>query len=70
MIRKFLGAVVCIAIFVIYTVVGTALFGWKHGGGVVPMTILLSILALVWKLITNESNGKSEDNEKSENDKN
>jgi hypothetical protein len=55
---------------VIYTLVGTALFGWKHGGGVVPMTILLSILALVWKLITNESNGKSEDNEKSENDKN
>ena len=40
----------CTEIF-LYAIIG-ALLGWKHGGGFIPMFILIAVLGLTWRVIT------------------
>jgi hypothetical protein len=42
----------CAVIIIAWSVIGAACFGWKHGGGILPMMLLLVILSGVWKGIT------------------
>ncbi|HRS51446.1 MAG TPA: hypothetical protein P5067_03340 [Candidatus Marinimicrobia bacterium] len=48
----------CIGIVIIYAVIG-ALLGWKHGGGVLPMTILFGAITATWKGIIGLSKRKN-----------
>jgi hypothetical protein len=50
--KYFLAILACFALFVVYTVVGAAVFGWKHGGGTIPMLILLAAMGAIWRGIT------------------
>ena len=43
--------VVCGAEIVVYVIIG-ALLGWKHGGGLLPMLILFSLVGWTWRAIT------------------
>src|SRR3990172_2613812 len=49
--RYLLASLACAAIFFAYALIGAAL-GWKHGGGVFPMMLLLAALGATWKAIT------------------
>lgn len=46
--RTIVAVVVCLLIFMAYVLIGAAL-GWKHGGGMIPMLILLMSLRAAWK---------------------
>lgn len=61
----------CVGIMLIYAIIGVFL-GWKHGGGVLPMTILFVALTATWKWITglSKSKVKNDDIQTSENDNN
>jgi hypothetical protein len=49
---KYVVAVIaCGGLFLLYAVIGATL-GWRHGGGIIPMMILLSIVGAVWTVIT------------------
>lgn len=37
----------CAGVLLVYVLLGAAL-GWKHGGGFVPMILLVVALALIW----------------------
>jgi len=48
-----LAIIACIVFFFLYHFLGTILFGWRHGGGILPMAlILLPCEAAIWKGIT------------------
>jgi len=47
-----LAILACAGLFVIYTVLGVAVFGWKHGGGVIPILILFAAMGATWRAIT------------------
>lgn len=48
---KYVVAVIaCGGLFLLYAVIGASL-GWRHGGGIIPMMILLSIVGAVWAMI-------------------
>lgn len=34
--------------------------GWKHGGGVIPLLILMAIIASIWKTMTSTPQGRSD----------
>ncbi len=50
--RTLLAAAACFAIFIAYACIGAAI-GWKHGGGMIPMLILMAALSATWKGIRN-----------------
>lgn len=52
-----LAIFVCAVMFILYIVSGL-FFGWKHGGGVLPMTILFGALTASWKGIIDLSKDK------------
>jgi hypothetical protein len=51
-----MAAVACLSILMVY-IVTSALMGWKHGGGAIPMMILFATCTGAWKAIT-KSKGK------------
>ena len=56
-----LAILACVAICIIYVVIGAGL-GWKHGGGVIPMLILFAAIGATWRGITkNKANVKSQE---------
>ena len=57
--RYGLAIVACIGIFFVYGLIGAAL-GWRHGGGVIPIMILLAILGATWRGITKGGQAKTE----------
>ena len=67
--KKIFAAVVCFAIFVIYQVLGVVLFKWERGGGFLPMSILFTVLAFVWRTITKEKDEIGNENDKTLSDK-
>ncbi len=49
---KYVVAVIaCGGLFLVYAVIGASL-GWRHGGGFIPMMILISVVGAVWAGIT------------------
>jgi uncharacterized RDD family membrane protein YckC len=56
---KYIVAIlVCAVIFILYGVLGTAIFGWKHGGGAIPMLLLFAAMAATWRGITKDRSPK------------
>ncbi len=49
--RIILALLACFGIFIIHTLIGVAL-GWKHGGGAIPMLIMLACMGFTWRAIT------------------
>lgn len=49
--RYVLAVLACAGIVALYTLV-CMLFGWKHGGGYLPIAMELAFMALVWRKIT------------------
>ena len=47
-----LAILACAGLVVLYAVLGAAVFGWKHGGGVIPMLLLLAAMGATWRAIT------------------
>lgn len=47
-----LAILACAGLFILYAVLGAAVFGWKHGGGAIPMLILLVAMGATWRTIT------------------
>lgn len=49
-IRLMLALLACAGIYIAYVVVGV-LLGWKRGGGLIPIAILVAIMGCAWKSI-------------------
>lgn len=47
----------CFALLVFYALIG-GMLGWKHGGGAIPMLILIAALVGTWRAITKRGDGK------------
>ena len=47
-----LAILACAGLFILYAVLGAAVFGWKHGGGAIPMLILFAAMGATWRAIT------------------
>ncbi len=54
-----IAVIACVAEFFAYAVIG-ALLGWKHGGGFIPMMILLAIVGATWRGITKSKQPEGE----------
>jgi hypothetical protein len=50
--KYLLAILACAGMFILYALLGSVLFGWKHGGGVIPMLLLFAAMAAVWRAIT------------------
>jgi Sec-independent protein secretion pathway component TatC len=60
-IRIILAIILIIFLYGIYITLGNILFGWKHGGGAIPMMLFFGLGVFLWKKITKkepEKNGK------------
>ena len=58
--KYFLALAACFGIYIVYIVIG-GVMDWKHGGGAIPMLILISAWVATWKAITkkgDESEGE------------
>lgn len=53
----FIAVLACAGIVLIYGFIGV-LLGWKHGGGVLPMMLLLGAITATWKGIIGLSKDK------------
>ena len=53
-----LAVLACVAICLIYVVIGTLLLGWENHGGIFPMMILMATLAATWRGITKSKTKK------------
>ena len=52
---KYVVAVIaCGGLFLLYVIIGVGL-GWRRGGGIIPMMILLSVVGAAWAAITRSS---------------
>lgn len=54
--RYLYAIVACIAIFVAYILIG-AVLGWKHGGGAIPIVLLLFLFSWTWRTIVGKPEG-------------
>ncbi|WP_162510775.1 NfeD family protein [Treponema endosymbiont of Eucomonympha sp.] len=53
--RIFLAILLIIFLYFIWIGIGSALFGWRHGGGAIPMMLFLALAAFVWRTITKKT---------------
>lgn len=66
--KYFLAFLACLAIAALYVLLGS-IIGWKHGGGVIPMMILMAVLIGTWRSITTKRKELHEEiNENQEDD--
>lgn len=49
--RYFVAVAVITVEFFLYSILGAAL-GWKHGGGAIPLIILVAVMGATWSAIT------------------
>jgi ABC-type dipeptide/oligopeptide/nickel transport system permease subunit len=61
-VRIVLAIFLIIFLYIIWTGLGSVLFGWRHGGGAIPIMLFIAMAVFVWKKIA----GKK-DEDKSEN---
>jgi len=47
--KYILAILACADLFMLYAILGREVFGWKHGGGVIPVFILLAFVAATWR---------------------
>jgi hypothetical protein len=47
-----LAILACMALYVTYVGIGTEVLGWKYGGGLIPMLVLLAAMTALWRGIT------------------
>lgn len=52
-VRIILALLACFGIFFVYGMIGV-IFGWKHGGGFIPMLIVFSLVGVTWRAITGQ----------------
>lgn len=45
---------ICGGIVVAYLLIGAAVFGWEHGGGIIPMMILFAAVGAIWRKTTKQ----------------
>ena len=48
-----LAILACAGLYVLYAVIAAGVLGWKHGGGAIPILILLAVMGVTWRAITN-----------------
>ncbi len=53
-----LAVLACAGLFILYAVLGAAVFGWERGGGVIPMLILFAVIGATWRAITKKHETK------------
>jgi len=51
-----IAIIVCGIELVAYLLMGILLFGWKKGGGIIPMMVLFGIMGMTWRAITKQKN--------------
>jgi hypothetical protein len=49
--KYILAILACVGLFIAYGILGE-LLGWRHGGGVIPILVLLAALTATWRAIT------------------
>ncbi len=49
--RTFIAVVVCGSMIFAHFVLGSVFFGWKNGGGFIPVLISGTLVLTVWALI-------------------
>jgi len=52
--KYIMATLACAGLFILYTILGAVVFGWKHGGGAIPMLILFAAMGATWRAITKE----------------
>ena len=57
-IRKIIAILACIFVYMIYIFI-SGMAGWKHGGGVIVLCILIAIMRYIWKKINNVEEQKN-----------
>ncbi len=50
--RYVIAIVACLALVIIFNIIGTAAFDWKYGGGAIPQTFLVAIIFYTFRSIT------------------
>jgi CHASE2 domain-containing sensor protein len=54
-IRIVLAVILIIILYILWMGLGSALFGWKHGGGTIPIMLFLALAIFLWKAITKKT---------------
>lgn len=55
--KTLLAVLACAALVILYAVLG-AFLGWKHGGGAIPILILIAAIVGLWKAINRTGGDK------------
>src|SRR5512139_3641872 len=50
--KRALAGLVVGALFLSYLFVGGAVFGWQHGGGFIPLIVVVAALVALWRRMT------------------
>ena len=58
--RYIIAIIACVAETFVYAFIGVFLLEWRHGGGILPMMILIAIWVATWRAITKEKNSTAE----------
>ena len=61
--KYILAILACAGLFMLYAILGREVFGWKHGGGAIPVFILLAFVAATWRAITKKEGYEPEEEE-------
>ncbi|GET29507.1 hypothetical protein SD074_17090 [Prolixibacter sp. SD074] len=62
-----LAFMACFIELVIYSIIGVWL-GWKNGGGIFTLALLLALMTFTWKKIINTGNSRKTNEIKQKND--
>jgi CHASE2 domain-containing sensor protein len=54
-VRIVLAIILIIFLYVLWMGLGSALFGWRHGGGVIPTMLFFALSAFLWRTITKKT---------------
>jgi len=54
-IRIILAVFLILVLYILWMGVGAVLFGWRHGGGAIPMMLFFALATFVWRTITKKT---------------
>jgi hypothetical protein len=57
-IRIVLAVFLIIVLYVVWINIGVFLFGWRYGGGAIPLMIFIAMAYYVWKTIVKKNDEK------------
>ena len=52
-VRILLALIACFGVYMLYVIIGVAL-GWKRGGGMIPVLVMLVCMGYTWRAITDK----------------